>query len=119
VNEDAVNKALAKVRVIVVDVRDARHLNAVIDLFVDIGMMEYDRYGKPDGYPGEPTPGFKEDLANLMRQSVTNLEDVKGANLDEKIKKIFEGTLSLIIRPIDWKSIQEWKAAQDAVLKSL
>ena len=118
VDENAVANAFNRIHVMVETVKDAAHLNTVIDLFVDIGIMELDRYTQGD-YEGQATVEFKNDLANLLRLSVTNLENLSGNTLEEILKKIFEGSVILMIKAIDWKSIQEWKKSQDEVLRAL
>jgi hypothetical protein len=118
VDEEAVKDALAKVNVIAETVPDGKHLNPVIDLFADIGIMELDRYDK-GCYQGAATPEFKETVAALLRTSTTNLANLTGSNVEDMLKKIFSGNIVLMIKATDWKSIDEWKRNNDAVLKSL
>jgi hypothetical protein len=62
---------------------------------------------------------IKSDVARLLRESTTNLDGVNAGNVEDYLKKIFEGVEVLRIRAIDWKSMQDWKDRQDAVLTSL
>ncbi len=115
--------ALARTNVIIEDIgrmEDTQHLNPVMDLFVDIGIMEINRYTMGD-YEGRGTAEFEEfkkRVANLLSMSVMDLA-VDGDNLEDVLKRIFEGNIILQIKKIDWRAIQEWKKDQDAVLRSL
>jgi hypothetical protein len=121
-DEKAVELAMSKVRMIVIGYEKGQRMNPVIDLFVDFGMMELDRYGKPGEYvmlEADKMLMIKSDVARLLRESTTNLDGVNAGNVEDYLKKIFEGVEVLRIRAIDWKSMQDWKDRQDAVLTSL
>jgi len=110
------------VRVIKVDVGEAKHLNNAIDLFADIGLMEYDRYVKGD-YKDESVPdSLLVNLGNLLRLSVENRDYLKNLTVEgtmEELNKILTGAAILRIRAIDWDSLSEWRKKNDKILQSL
>ena len=100
-----------KVLIIEEHVADEAHLNTVIDLFADIGIMEYDRYQK-GAYSDAMPVSLMDNLANLLRLSATNLEEVSAKNLQDVLSRILRGDIVLMIKAIDWESIREWKKFQ-------
>ncbi|MDP2929610.1 MAG: hypothetical protein Q8O01_06095 [Candidatus Omnitrophota bacterium] len=121
----AANKIIdTQIRFIPIDIQNIRHLNTAIDLFTDIGMMEIDRYIQGD-YPGEELPPeLRDRFLALLKLSITNFDDImKFVKTEEDIKgilnAIFKVSVLLRIRPVDWKSIDEWKRAQDAILQAV
>ena len=113
-----------QVHFVPISIQNVEHLNSSIDLFTDLGMMEIDRYIKGD-YPSEELPPeLKDRFLALLKLSITNYDDLmKLVKTEEDIRgildAIFKINILLRIRPVDWKSIDEWKKAQDAVLKAL
>jgi hypothetical protein len=118
-DEEAFNRVWARMYVIPISVPAEARLNPVIDLFADFGMLELDRYGRPKEYPGSPSPSFKASVARLLKESTTNFDDANADTIMEIIKRIFSGAETLRIRAVDWKSFQDWKKHQDAVLSSV
>jgi hypothetical protein len=114
--ESAVSLALSKVRFIIINADNAPRMNPVMDMFLDFGSMELDRYGKE--YRGEPSYSFKEKVARLLSVSTTNFDYVDGNTIEKVIKDIFEGSLILRIRAVDWEGLKDWKDAQDALAVS-
>ena len=124
-NPAGVDKIMeAQIRFVPIDIQNIRHLNVAIDLFTDIGMMEIDRYIQGD-YVGEELPlELKERFLALLKLSITNFDDImKFVKTEEDIKgilnAIFKVSVLLRIRPVDWKSVDEWKKAQDAILQAV
>jgi len=114
-------RAIVDNNVLIVEeqVADKAHLNNVIDLFIDIGTMEYHRYERGD-YPGQTAPdSLVVSLTNLLRLSVTNLDDLTVNNLKDYISRILVGDIILMIKAIDWQSIREWKDKNDKVLQAV
>ena len=64
-----------------------------------------------------------QDLKNrflaLFKLSITNFDDFKTDDVKMILDSIFKLKILLQIRPVDWKSIDDWKRAQDAILQSL
>ena len=113
-----------QIRFVPINIQNIRHLNTTIDLFTDIGMMEIDRYVQGD-YPGEELPPeLREKFLALLKLSITNFGDImKFVKTEEDINgilnAIFNVSVLLRIRPVDWKSVDEWKKAQDAILQAV
>ena len=106
------------IRFVEITADDIRYLNTTIDLLTDITMMECDRYGKEDQYPGKIPDSLREKFLLLLGSSISNLDDLKGLPLDEALRRIFTGFL-LKVRAINWESIATWKRANDTVLQAL
>ena len=100
-------------------VEGAEHLNNVIDLFADIAMMEVHRYQKGDYLEESMPDSLKTNLTGLLRSSVMNLEGLTVKNITEVLEQIFNGSIILEMRKVNWESIREWKAANDSILMSL
>ncbi len=119
---------MQRIRFSRLDIGHARYSNSTIDLLRDVMMLEIDRYGQDDGYPGdEVPPSLAEMYLRLLRQSITNfdaltLEAMKFTGEISDVRKvlraIFEGYI-LQAKAIDWESIREWKRANDEVLMAL
>lgn len=129
---------LPRIKFIPVSIENVEHINTVIDMFTDIGMLEIDRYISGD-YESRDVPlQLRESFLGLLASSITNFEEVKAAArkaaeeaglsipadagpdtyVEYILKAIFNGQ-ALRIKPVDWKSIEQWKKAQDEVLKAL
>jgi hypothetical protein len=116
---EKINAILEKqIHFIPINVTNIEHLNASIDLFTDIGMMEIDRYRLGD-YPDEMPQGLKERFLALLKLSITNFDDFKTDDVKMILDSIFKMNILLQIRPVDWKSIDDWKKAQDAILQAV
>ncbi len=112
-----------QVHFIPIRIENVEHLNSSIDLFTDLGMMEIDRYIRGD-YPDELPPELRDRFLALLKLSITNFDDLmKLVKTEEDIigilNAIFKINILLRIRPVDWKSMDEWKKAQDAILQSV
>ena len=113
-----------QIRFVPINISNVRHVNASIDLFTDIGMMEIDRYLRGD-YPGGELPAqLKDRFLALLKLSITNFNDImKLVKTEEDIggilDAIFKCNIILQIKPVDWKSVDRWKNAQKAILSSL
>lgn len=118
---DELKLAIARVRVISIDLSDATHLNIVPDLIADILAMEFDRYAERD-YPGDgrAPEGIVRHLARVfnMTAMIPRLSETDQDAVRDFLTRIFRGEL-LRIRAIDWKTIDAWKKSQDAVLQAL
>jgi hypothetical protein len=106
-----------QVRFVNAQIGDAKHLNTVIDTFTDVTMMECDRY-ESGQYEGGVPEGLGRQFKSLLAVSITNFSEFSGLTVEQILSKIFAGT-ALRIRAIDWKSIDEWKARNDEIIKSL
>jgi hypothetical protein len=116
----AVKNTLDRIRVIVVTIQGAEHLNPVIDLFADLGMLEMHRYMQKDYKADLVYMGpFKDRLVGLLRASTTNLGDLNGDKLEGFLAELFLGTQELVIKAIDWKIWGDFKKAQDVILQSV
>ena len=86
--------------------------------------MELDRYMRGD-YPGEELPPeLRDRFLALLKLSITNFDDlIKLVKTEEDIQgilnAIFKIGILLRIRPVDWKSVDEWKNAQNQLLQSV
>jgi len=122
-NNRVLSEKIVNEKILIIDehVQDAEHLNSVIDLFVDIGIMEMDRYNKvkEGAYKMDIPYDCKAHLAELLRLSVTNLEDVTPENLISKLNLILSGDTVLMIKAINWETLRKWKESNDAVLMAL
>lgn len=112
----------ARILLISVDVADSVHLNPLPDLITDMLTMEYDRYDREDysidmKMPGELIPNIRV----MLNATTVNpgLEDASDEYVRSFLNELFLGKQVLRIRPIDWKSIDEWKRLQDEVLRAL
>lgn len=124
-NDTVIEQIFEKqIHFIPISMQDVKHLNASIDLFTDIGMMEIDRYIKGD-YPGEELPPeLRDRFLALLKISISNFDDlIKLVKTEQDIRgildAIFKINILLKIKPVDWSSVDQWRKAQDAVLKSL
>jgi hypothetical protein len=109
-------------RFVSANIGQPQHLNTVIDLFADLTMLECDRYGKPDGYPDQAVPReLEQKFRSLLKSSITNYDELAAgaADLVEVLRRIFEGSVLLRIKAVDWKSIDQWKRSNDELLRSL
>lgn len=127
----AVDAIVQRIRIISIDVREAKHLNPVPDLLADILAMEFDRYVKED-YPktgDKPVvpEQITEQLARMLNMTADIPELSKGATetmgefqdrIRDFMNRLYEGE-RLKIRAIDWKSIDEWRRSQDSVLQAV
>ncbi len=119
--EDILDK---QIHLIPISIQRVEHLNSSIDLFTDLSMMEIDRYLK-GAYPGEELPvELRDRFLALLKLSITNFDDLmKVVKTKEDIKGILEAIFKinvlLRIRPVDWKSIDDWKRENNAVLQSV
>lgn len=112
-----------QIRFIPISIPNVQRINASIDLFTDIGMMEIDRYLQHD-YEGEMPVQLRDRFLALLKSSITNFDDImKLVKTEEDIagilNAIFKCNIVLQIRPVDWKSIDAWKKAQNEILTSL
>jgi len=111
-NEEAFNIAKDRVKVIVVNIEGAKHLNTVIDLLVDISMMEMHRYMIGDNV-GPATSDFKSNVTNLLNMSATKLP---AGSIEEIILAIFDGA-EFVLRAFDWGELdKEWKRVQKVLI---
>ena len=126
-SKDDIDKFYDKhVKVIDVDIGLIEHVNPVVDLFTDVGMMELDRYEKGD-YKGEIPPDLVNNVTRLLNLSLDGiitlkgeiLEKLTGKTLSGVLKQMFMGEVYLLIKRIDWESIRERVKAEEAVLKAL
>ncbi|MFH1310170.1 MAG: hypothetical protein ABIH85_05800, partial [Candidatus Omnitrophota bacterium] len=119
-----------KIRFVTANIGNVNHLNTVIDLITDLTMVECDRYGKIDGYNDQPAPPqeLQDRFLQLLQLSVTNYRDLikdfhdantNAVDIARLIKNIFQGKGILMIRPIDWTKLPEWKKAQDMIVMSV
>ncbi|MGB3111717.1 MAG: hypothetical protein WBB84_01885, partial [Candidatus Omnitrophota bacterium] len=115
------------VKVLDVDVGNIEHVNPVLDLITDIGVMELDRYAKHD-YEGKAPRDLEENLVRLLNLSIGSfvnidtkqaLKKVSRKDLYRVLAALFTGNMYIMVRKIDWGSIREKIRAQNAVLKSL
>ncbi|MBP7056143.1 MAG: hypothetical protein KBB52_04760 [Candidatus Omnitrophica bacterium] len=116
-SENERRAVMSRIRVEVVDIGLSEHLNPMPDLLTDILTMEFDRYIQND-YKKESIPaGLIEQLGNMLQLTTDNInpEMVTKEAIEDTVRKLFEGELMLKIRPIDWKSIDEWRDRNNAV----
>ena len=116
--EDAA-KIFSRIRFIQVDISNIQHLSSSIDLFVDVGMMECDRYMTGEYGDREMPPELQNKLLALLRLSVINQEFTATDNILSILKSIFEEGLVLRIRPVNWRTIDQWKKANRQLLQSV
>ncbi|MDD5496013.1 MAG: hypothetical protein PHP46_02795 [Candidatus Omnitrophica bacterium] len=120
--EEDTQRIIDKILFMPTYMEDAKYLNSTIDLFTDVFAAECDRYGKPDGYPDQAVPEeLGKNFLRLLRLSITNYEELFAGEEDvvEILKKIFDGSAVLRVKPIDWKNIDQWKRNNDEVLRAL
>ncbi|MFA5085883.1 MAG: hypothetical protein WC482_05920 [Candidatus Omnitrophota bacterium] len=121
---DADDIIAKQIRFVPISIENVLHLNTSIDLFTDIGMMEVDRYLKGN-YPGEELPPeLRDRFIALLKLSISNFDELaKFVKTEEDVRgmldAIFKVNVLLKIRPVDWKTIDDWKKAQDEILRSL
>jgi len=107
------------VKFVPVNLTGVTHINAPVDLFVDIGMMEIDRYLNND-YPGEVLPqALKDNFVALLKLSITNFDDFKTDDVKSILDKIFNMGVTLKIKPINWNTVDQWRKANQALLQSV
>ncbi len=123
--EQRVDKIIKdQVRFVPISIQNVKHFNSSIDLFTDISMMEIDRYINGN-YPSEELPPqLRDRFVALLKLSIVNFDDLMKLVKTEQdiegiLNAIFKANILLQIRPIDWKSMNEWRKAQDAVLQSV
>lgn len=111
---------MARIRVEMVDIGATEHLNPAPDLFTDMLAMEFDRYSQND-YPRESMPEpLPDQLGMMLRLTTDNItaEMVTREELANTMNRIFNG-MALRIKPINWKSIDEWKDRNNAVVTAV
>lgn len=108
-----------QIKFIPINIQNVEHINASIDLFTDIGMMEINRYLQGDYPRGELSPELVNRFVVLLKSSITNFDDFKTDDIAVILNMIFNLKIVLHIKPINWKTIDEWKKANDEILKSL
>ncbi|MFA5255740.1 MAG: hypothetical protein WC419_03480 [Candidatus Omnitrophota bacterium] len=116
--EQEADKILAGIRFIQVDISNIQRLSPSLDLFVDLGMMECDRYMTGEYGDREMPQELQNKLLMLLRLSLINREFTLTANVPLILKDIFEG-LILRIRPVNWNTIDQWKKANRHLLQSV
>ncbi|MDP3730053.1 MAG: hypothetical protein Q8R14_00820 [Candidatus Omnitrophota bacterium] len=118
--EDKADQIFNKhVKFVPVSFAGVTNTNAPIDLYVDIGMMEIDRYLNDD-YPGEILPAeLKDNFVTLLRLSITNFDAFKTDDVKSILDKIFKMVVTLEIRPINWSTVDQWRKANQALLQSV
>ena len=88
---------------------EIRSLDPALDLLVDVGTMECDRYISGT-YEGAPPPALRDGFLALLKIATNNMsEEILRGNIEEILKKIF--TSGLVAKPINWKSIDEQNRA--------
>ncbi|KJJ85334.1 hypothetical protein OMAG_000804 [Candidatus Omnitrophus magneticus] len=126
---DMVIHVLEKIKFVYVDMEHAEYLNTLLDFFTDVSMVECSRYEKDsegrfksDSYNEDLPDSLKENFLSFLRLSSDNYSDIiaRAGTRDARkiINLIFEGYI-LRVKAIDWGSLQEFKSAEDAVLRSL
>ena len=115
------------VKVLDVDIVNVTHVNPVLDLLTDVGVMELDRYAKQD-YEGKVPRDLEDNLVQLLNLSIGGFVDIDTKKAPKKVSRkdlykvlaaLFTGNMYIMVRKIDWGSIREKVRAQNAVLKSL
>ncbi len=81
-------------------------------------LLNYERFRKGD-YPGEFGDAARLRLANFLKTLVEDPAAIDLASDPDIINKILDGIAVLTMKRIDYEEIQEWKNAQDEVLRSL
>ena len=129
------DKIMSRIKIIEMDIgREPRHLNTVIDLFVDLTAIEIDRYVSgyyqvgDAGKDRENLKKLKNGFLSLLKLSVDNFSDLEAAalNLDSNRQALAENVLhliftdkKLIIHAIDWESLRDLKKRREEILYSL
>jgi hypothetical protein len=88
-------------------------IDNVMHIVLGKGLLNYSRYNK------DMTVDSKKTLENLIKSLVSDPEAIDLVKNPDVINDILNGSLSLKIKPIDFKEIGEWKKMQDAVLTAL
>lgn len=111
---------LARIRVEIVEIGSIEHLNPVPDFFTDMLAMEFDRYSQND-YPKDTMPKTLPDRLGMMLQLTTEnitADMIKKDGIEAIMNAIFGGE-ALKIKAINWKSIDEWKERNNAVVTAV
>ena len=87
--------------------------NGIVDTVMHIvlakGLLNYERYKE------KMEPEAKDRIVELIKVLVANPGEITPAILDDLLK----GIKYLSIKPVDFKDIEQWKKAQDQMLRSL
>jgi serine/threonine protein kinase len=130
VDRDTMDRSLKRVEIIDIDAASATAINPVVDVIVDAGMMEVDRYENKEAkeYAAEAPRRLKENLAMLLNSSLEGImttdekvwdKKITADNLYNVMTQMFAGKLFWVIRAIDWASERQKFDAKQAVLRSL
>lgn len=109
----------SRIRLVQVRLETGKHTNPAIEFFMDIGMLECDRYINGD-YGEERTPPqeLQTNFLALLNLSIKNGKDFEGKNINEILRMIFAGHL-LEIRPVDFNTFDEWNRANRQLMQSV
>jgi hypothetical protein len=120
--EDMIEK---KIKFVPISIEGVVSVNASLDLLVDMGLMELNRYTQDDIPRSEMPPELAQKVVMLLKSSITDasfdeiMKLVKTTdNIEGILNTIFRCSVVLRIRPVDWKSLDEWKKANEALLRS-
>lgn len=114
---------MKNIRIIQVQIEDNQHFNSSIEFFSDLDMLEIDRYLKGD-YGDDnrvPPADLQNNFLSLFKLSISteNMKDFdEAAGVEAILKKIFEG-FTLIARPVNWRTFDDWKRSNRELMQSV
>jgi len=88
------------------ELEEEQRIDEVLHVVLGVGLIDYARTRRDD---------IADRVKNLLRVMVEDPASIKGMNLEDLLK----GVLLVKIRKIDYGEIDDWKEAQDAILRAL
>lgn len=115
------------IKLVQVDLRDfarapvelRNRTNPAIDFLVDMGMLECFRYESGLYEKGSAYETLKDRFPALLKLSINNGKDFEDKSVEDILQMLFEGIKSLQIKPINFKTLDEWNRAQRQLLQSV
>jgi len=116
--QDKIKDIRARIRLVQVQVEPGRRTNPAVEFFADVGMLECDRYVNGDyGEDRTPPRDLQEHFITLLKLSIKNGTDFEGRNISDILNMIFSGHL-LQIRPVDFRTFDQWNKANRKLMQS-
>ncbi|MFH1797895.1 MAG: hypothetical protein ABH844_00900 [Candidatus Omnitrophota bacterium] len=102
------------------DIPEDGVIDNVMHIVLGKAFLNYERFRKnEDGTEAVFSQEARTRLVLFIKSLILNPDDIDIKKAPEVITKILDGVFALRMRPIDYTEIQDWKNAQDEVLRAL